>query len=321
MANKQTIATLSLMWILLLYAEISASQSIHLLLVADTTDANLVSACMTNVQRIEKKFTEFSSKINYRLKVHKVIKSQLAYHDIDALIKGLKSQEEDIIFFHYSGHGINSQTDQWPKFLIYDPRNQAKLSLIKSKLSKHSHRLLICMADCCNLNYSSRLETKKIQPKTDKITTKRVQKSLEKLFLHNSGSIICSGSQPGRPSHYESALGGYFTTSFFLALFETEKGLHLPNWKTVLDRAAGLTFQMTSDVNLQQRPQYVIEEYNVESHDRKNTIPYTVKKGDTLFRIAQEHQITLENLRRWNNIAPTEKIIQVGEVLFIHQNY
>ncbi|MEM9822178.1 MAG: LysM domain-containing protein [Bacteroidota bacterium] len=300
-------------------AAIAEAQSIHLLLVADTTDPNLVSASQTNIQRIEKKFAELASSINHQLNIHKVVKNRLAYRDIDALIKRVDSAKEDIIFFHYSGHGVNSQTDRWPKFLINDPQNQAKLSLIKSRLEQRDHRLLICMADCCNLAYFPRGASKRSQWNTEELTGKGEQQSLEKLFLQHSGSIICSGSQPGRPSHYESALGGYFTTSFFLALFETQKGLHPPQWEKILERTAGLTLQMTSDINLNQRPQYEIEDYAKSFQEAPKIETYQVRKGDTLYGIAKRHRVTLRNLRQWNDMAPTENQIQVGQVLSIGQ--
>jgi len=43
-------------------------------------------------------------------------------------------------------------------------------------------------------------------------------------------------------------------------------------------------------------------------------IQYTVKKGDTLSKIAQAHKVPMAQLQKWNNI-PASKVVQIGQVL------
>ena len=42
--------------------------------------------------------------------------------------------------------------------------------------------------------------------------------------------------------------------------------------------------------------------------------PYVVQKGDTLFVIARDHGVTVDDLRRWNGIDGD--LIEVGQVLW-----
>jgi membrane-bound lytic murein transglycosylase D len=45
------------------------------------------------------------------------------------------------------------------------------------------------------------------------------------------------------------------------------------------------------------------------------TIKYKVKKGDTLSRIARKHHVTVNNLKKWNNLKSDK--IQIGQTLII----
>ncbi len=44
---------------------------------------------------------------------------------------------------------------------------------------------------------------------------------------------------------------------------------------------------------------------------------YTVIKGDTLYRISRIHDVTVEQLKRWNNL--TDNIISIGQRLIVSQ--
>jgi hypothetical protein len=48
----------------------------------------------------------------------------------------------------------------------------------------------------------------------------------------------------------------------------------------------------------------------------KTTIYYTVKRGDTLYRIAQQYGVTVQDLQTWNNISDPTKL-SVGKRLKI----
>lgn len=44
---------------------------------------------------------------------------------------------------------------------------------------------------------------------------------------------------------------------------------------------------------------------------------YTVVKGDTLYRISRTYDVTIEQLKRWNNL--TDNIISIGQRLIVSQ--
>ncbi|MCB2184993.1 MAG: LysM peptidoglycan-binding domain-containing protein [Deltaproteobacteria bacterium] len=45
---------------------------------------------------------------------------------------------------------------------------------------------------------------------------------------------------------------------------------------------------------------------------------YTVRKGDTLFTVAQRYKVSLQDLSRWNNLGP-KSVIKVGQDLVIYK--
>ena len=52
--------------------------------------------------------------------------------------------------------------------------------------------------------------------------------------------------------------------------------------------------------------------------DRKSFIIYTVKKGDTLNRIATRYNVSVDDLVRWNRIT-NQRLLIVGQKLKIYK--
>jgi membrane-bound lytic murein transglycosylase D len=47
------------------------------------------------------------------------------------------------------------------------------------------------------------------------------------------------------------------------------------------------------------------------------TVNYTVRNGDSLYRIAQKFSVSIADLRRWNNLSKG-KYLQPGQHLKLH---
>ncbi len=50
-------------------------------------------------------------------------------------------------------------------------------------------------------------------------------------------------------------------------------------------------------------------------HAQDNTVTHTVKKGETLFRIAQKYEVSVDQIRRWNELKSDE--LQPGQLIRI----
>ena len=210
--KKITILTFFLLCAMLTFAQ----KTLHLILISDTSDAKLVKPSLTNQSRMRKCFGRVSKSIGYRLQEHSVMKTGLSYKDIDECLKTVKGDTSDIIIFHYSGHGTNSRTSVFPRFLIHDPKREAQLLALHTRLKKQKTRLVITMADCCNINAAP----VKPQKPTDTAFARGEpsEPNWKSLFLHCKGDAIMSSSEPNQFSIYENDMGGYFTTSFTLSL-------------------------------------------------------------------------------------------------------
>lgn len=55
-----------------------------------------------------------------------------------------------------------------------------------------------------------------------------------------------------------------------------------------------------------------------DSSERKSPFSHQVREGDTLFKISRLYGVTLDDLRRWNNLAPGEGI-RTGQKLRIEE--
>jgi membrane-bound lytic murein transglycosylase D len=55
-------------------------------------------------------------------------------------------------------------------------------------------------------------------------------------------------------------------------------------------------------------PQYVADEYSKPSAKRGEKINHTVRKGESLYRIARRYRTSVGSIAQWNNINPSTTI-------------
>lgn len=296
---------------------------LHMLLFADLTDGKIAPAAQININRAKNYFEQLDRNGFFKVKATIIAQPDLSYLDMSLHFKQLFCKPNDIIFFHYSGHGVNSTTDQWPRFLINDPYREASLGQIHGILKQKNPRLLICLADCCN-TYSGRGNL----PSTTLIASKSILPSknacLDNLFLEAHGSIIASGSKPGHPSYYETQMGGYFTSAFFYALFEAnQQGGMVGDWKQILEKTNLNTQHLTAEVERKQYPQYNLQVHKELTPQGALSLPsafeafhHEIKANETLYQISNKYQVSIEEIKKWNRLKDNQ--IVTGNKLIIH---
>ncbi|MBI5523609.1 MAG: LysM peptidoglycan-binding domain-containing protein [Desulfarculus sp.] len=62
----------------------------------------------------------------------------------------------------------------------------------------------------------------------------------------------------------------------------------------------------------------VAEEVAESGSPKKNKVVYTVKRGDTLFTVAQRFKVSMKDIQRWNDLKPGQPI-QIDQRLDIYQ--
>lgn len=211
--------------------------------------------------------TEVSNAIGYRHNLRTHTNTEFTAKMALQEINNLNIQENDIVFFYYSGHGVNWDDDQWPHMAFLDEQYHETVLFNKLKEKCAKAKLTLCIAACCNMDTEGRnreqqksLEDKALAPNLAK-----------ELFTGFSGkkNIIISSSIRGQYSISWSAdnaqdaarltLGAVYGISFRDIMRNVLSGNIKSDltWKSVLSAVNTRTMQNTEN---QQLPQFNIEE-------------------------------------------------------------
>ncbi|MEO1518117.1 MAG: caspase family protein [Bacteroidota bacterium] len=146
-------------------------------------------------------------------------------------IQELNPGEDDVVWIYYSGHGRNSG-DGWPQFT--NGEYKYKLTSIRNMLSSKDARLNLVMYDCCNHGATMTADP----------GIRLTPAALDILFRSSRGTIVASGSSPGKYGHGSPQIGGFFTVSFIKALYEVSPADGNDLWKVVFEKAKTSTNAM-----------------------------------------------------------------------------
>ncbi|CAO0819741.1 LysM peptidoglycan-binding domain-containing protein [Desulfarculales bacterium] len=78
------------------------------------------------------------------------------------------------------------------------------------------------------------------------------------------------------------------------------------------------TAKPTAESPVRSQVKAVAEEAAEASFPKKQKAVYTVKRGDTLFTVAQRYKVTMKDLQRWNDLKPGQPL-QLDQRLEIFQ--
>jgi len=150
-----------------------------------------------------------------------------------ATIEGLRPNSDDVVVFHYSGHGVmDHKRGQWPEMELQGLETPSEgllqLSKVKYVLEQQNPRLLLVMADTCNksdMTKRGRGEIIKLEPGTEN--------AYKALFLQHRGVIIASGAERGQNSNGDTD-GGFFTQGFLDSLQKEVRSPSAPKWENIM---------------------------------------------------------------------------------------
>jgi hypothetical protein len=200
--------------------------SLHAIIVADEDDKGI--GAYTDVPKIER-LTDSARRATCLKGKDIVIKAGPGVRKkVEDTLNGLSVGADDVVLFYYSGHGANpGEGDRWPTLAVErTASNLLKLSSVRDTLQKKNPRLLITIADACNVfmdGGGSRGSRQADQPA-----------GFKKLFMGYKGTIIASSSVPGQYSFGDPQNGGFFTKQFVERLNEAQASTN-PDWKTIMD--------------------------------------------------------------------------------------
>lgn len=277
-----------------------SSQTVHTILVSTTEDPSLKEACKSNITRLNRELEKIQTQTGLRIRKKCILGLHVNTDTISNELQQIECKRDDVIFFHYSGHGINNGS-KWPKFLI-PGKKELSLGLIFNILKQKKPRLLIVLADTCN--GAKRKVDIEDSGEFNRSYSHVFKNDFEKnnysqLFKSSKGGIIGSSSRPGYKSYYSQYLGGYFTLCFFESINILTRQNESVSWENVFDFTEHLTNQFAKEHDKNQRPQFLISKIDVINEGGY----YFVKEGDTLYSIAKKFNLEIKQIKDWNQLS------------------
>ena len=242
--------------------------TLHLIIIADTDDVSIGESTKIDLRNMQRLMGTIVEQSLGMIVMKPLIKDKrITHQELINNLKGLRVQRNDIIVFHWAGHGHGSPGAKWPYLDTIAKTTDFKqvIGILNSK----NPRQMIALADCCN---APLINTR------DKYALRHLRRqnffpeSIKKMFIRPEIKIIASGSQTGQFASGTNSLGGYFTYNFITTLQEALLNENNPDsvWeKVMLTTRQRVLF----DTQNKQTPQYEINPFI----DRE---PYSTDEGD-----------------------------------------
>ncbi|MGV8136008.1 MAG: caspase family protein [Mangrovibacterium sp.] len=248
--------------VLFLIPNFVRAQTLHAIVVANTFDENIGSACEGDCGNVFTEIKNIAQVLNYKDNLVVVQDFDFSKQKLENAISNLQCNSNDVVLFYYTGHGARAVDDnsQWPQMSLNqngenDNRNYVPLLRVFNLLQEKNPRLLIVLADCCN-NVSQRVLPQNV---TKGQTTVSDESNLVQVYrsLYNdlSGTVLASSSKPGETSIALKDQFSLFTINFFESMADALNGEMECNWNNLLSACE----KRTSDFsNAKQNPQFEI---------------------------------------------------------------
>lgn len=214
------------------------AKEIHALIAGDTL-SNVRKASVHDLHNIKCELDFIAQSTGLKLRYTELCGRNFTIKQLNNWLLNTHIHSDDIVFFYYTGHGFRTKKNPsvWPT--IYLPYEQEALEVdrIIHVFTKRPAALHIIIADCCN-NVVSTQHSSSI-PKS--LPTYRphhphyMREGYRKLFLHTRGTVIASGSKPGKRSWCSKQAGGVFTNALLSSL-KSELAKSNPQWKQILEK-------------------------------------------------------------------------------------
>lgn len=228
---------LQLFAVLLVSLNIEA-QTIYAVCFADTIDNSIGKSCKIDADRFYNQISILRQNLGYRV-VFKIYEgNDCKATNLYSCLNNLNTTADDIIIFHYAGHGGRSSidpTDKFPQMDMYNepPENFVPIKKVRSILAAKTSRLRIIVADCCNKEGAWYHSSNRLFSRGQTIIKDKSNENLKKLFLGFKGEVVMSGCKAGQTSGGDNTDGGLCTYEYFTALQMVANGALAPNWESV----------------------------------------------------------------------------------------
>lgn len=205
--------------------DISNGPTLHLVELTNDIVMDIGQQCSQDSKAMRSEIRGIAQLLGMNVQIYDVSGDQFSLVGLKRALKQLKASNDDVIMFHYSGHGFrfDDQEDEFPQLSLcptgYEDvldNNYVGLSDVYEVLLAKNARLCIVLGDCCNSN----IGVPRPITQTSFLTRDRSNVSLDKLrklFLESRGSVISSAASPGEVSWCDLT-GGMYTNAFLQSL-------------------------------------------------------------------------------------------------------
>ncbi len=235
--------------------------TLHLIIIADTDDISIGESTKIDLRNMKTLMRKIAVQSYGKIALKSLTRNKrITRQELLNILKRLQVQPQDIIVFHWAGHGHGSSGAKWP-YLDTAVETTDFTQVIKMLNSKNT-RQVIALADCCNaplidtqdMYMPARLRQQYFYPE-----------NIKKMFIQPEIKIFASGSQAGQYASGTNSLGGYFTYNFIITLEEALLNENNPDsaWEKVMRTTRQ---RVLFDTKNKQAPQYEI----IPVHDRES---------------------------------------------------
>lgn len=189
------------------------SKRVIAVLVVDSNDSKIGKAVAKDGELVKQALEDGFSKEKSRLVLHPILEGNKVTPDgVLDFIEKLKVAPTDTLLFYYSGHGAWDTTKGQYLQMYSGPRDKRGdlfRSTLITRLKARKPRLLVCLTDCCNIEFDSRA------PLTRDIKFPVAWDTIRRLLLLPTGVVDMTSSAKGELSWTYPTRGGVPQGSLF----------------------------------------------------------------------------------------------------------
>jgi hypothetical protein len=243
--------------------------TLHVYILADLYDKSIGGGCSIDQKKLILFYTSVASKLRIRIDTVNIINEKYNRASVQMALDSLKPGNDDIVVFHYTGHGFNREdpNDPYPNLFLMPYADRPVFENLKAKeheealrnntmsiqeiyqiIVSKGARLNCVFSDCCNTEY----KLKNI-PMNDDGKTKRGIFTLypdycKKLFIDERASFLATAVKKGEQAASNGRIGSMYTDNYLTIL-----GKYLTpayngsvddvNWNVILSNTDTITKQ------------------------------------------------------------------------------
>jgi len=232
--KKINVQTILVAMIMLMISRFCTAQSFYAVLVADTKDPSLGASCEKDLEEMSGALRHISKKIEYNYQEIICIQDKFGKGGIQEAISKIQCKPEDIIFFYYTGHGINTNTQKSNFPVLYLKDENLELETIHRLLKEKKPRFCLTLGDCCNNILAGTRSMRTAQPVVRGIRVTEDTRIARKLFLESNGDLLISSARKGERAAAHPSEGSFYSNTWIQALAYAEGHNTHISWETML---------------------------------------------------------------------------------------